>query len=108
MAGWWRAILDIGLTLWVLRGPLTAVLLGAAILLWAPQAQDLLVEPVLGDFWQRFVLAVGVIFVWAIPTHYAARLLVESDDRYLDRVESSHSCFTNFLSNWTPRFLGAS
>jgi hypothetical protein len=107
MARWWVHILDIGLTLWVLRGPLTAVLLGAAILLIAPQAQDLLVEPVMGGFQQPFLLAIGVIFIWAIPTHYAARLLVESDARYLRRIGTSQHGFRYCLSKWAPRLLGA-
>ena len=100
MARAWVKVLGIGLTLWVLRGPVVAVATGAAILWFVPQAQDLLVEPVMDGCWPALLLATGVLFAWAIPTHYAARLLVATDARYV-----STCCFRGCLARWSPRLL---
>jgi hypothetical protein len=127
MARCWIKVLDIGLTLWVLRAPFVAVLVGAGILLLVPQAQDLLVEPASDGLGPALLLSLGVLFAWAMPTHYAARLLVTTDARYLRRMGteqcrfgecrfgkfdlhkyvSSPCCFRNWLVRWSPRTLAA-
>jgi hypothetical protein len=64
----WACVLDFGLTLWVLRAIVVALLFGFAILGLAPQAGPagrrrggtVAVHT-------RFLLA--VFFVWAMPTH---------------------------------------
>jgi predicted acylesterase/phospholipase RssA len=109
----WKNVLDIGLTFWVLRGPVVAVAVGAIILLLVPQAQDLLVEPVTSDYAPLLLLGLGVLFAWAIPTHYAARLLLTTDARYRQRMgthqsASGPSSFRRRLVTWSPRLLGVS
>jgi hypothetical protein len=111
MIWWWIKVLDIGLTFWVLRGPLVAV--GAVILLLVPQAQDLLVEPVTDGFIPPLLLGLGVMFARAMPTHYAARLLVNTDARYGRRMGTSHSSvgkcgFRSCVVTWFPRLLAVS
>jgi predicted acylesterase/phospholipase RssA len=126
MARCWIKVLDVGLTFWVLRGPVVAVAVGAAILLLVPQAQDLLVEPVTDGIVSPLLLGLGVLFAWAIPTHYAARLLVTTDARYGRRMGAgqcrlgkckfralymrkylySPCCFRSWLVTWSPRLLG--
>ena len=92
--GWWSCILDVALVLWILRVPVMTTAFGWLLLGAAPQAQDLFLEFLdpqeqphkflylsLG-IWLRmlwFVLVLTV--VWALPTHYAARMLVDTDPR---------------------------
>src|SRR5882724_6385370 len=102
----WTCVLDLGLTLWVLRAIVVALLFGFAILGLAPQAQDLLVDVAAGPWWYTILFLLAVFFVWAMPTHYAARLLVETDAGYLLRVRRRRSRFLDGLKNWTPRVLG--
>jgi predicted acylesterase/phospholipase RssA len=109
----WEKVLDIGLTFWVLRGPVLAVGVGAIILLLVPQAQDLLVEPVTSDYVPLLLLGLGVLFAWAIPTHYAARLLLTTDARYGQRMGtgqygSESIRFRRWVVTWSPRLLGMS
>lgn len=80
---WWQCVLSAALVLWVLRVPATTTVLGWLLLGVAPQAQDLFTEFTdLADTWLRMVLFVFVLtLLWALPTHYAARMLVNSDSR---------------------------
>ncbi len=109
MARCWISVLDIGLTLWVLRAPFAAVLVGAGIVLLVPQAQDLLVEPATDGLAAALLLNLGVLFAWAMPTHYAARLLVTTDARYVRRMGTEQcrggKCFRSWLARWSPRLL---
>lgn len=108
---WWPYVLDFFLTLWVLRAPVGTLLFGFLLLWFAPQAQDLLVElatPGAVNGWARigefyFLL----LFIWAMPTHYASRLLVDTDERYRARIVERDTAFINNLQKWTPRVLGA-
>src|SRR5882757_5666792 len=102
----WEYVLDFGLTLWVVRVILVAMLLGFAILGITPQAQDLLVDAAMRPWWFGVPLLLTVFFVWALPTHYSARLLVETDARYLQRIRRRKSCFIGWLRTWSPRLLG--
>jgi hypothetical protein len=102
----WTCVLDLGLTLWVLRAIVVAVLLGFAILGLTPQAQDLLLDVAAGPWWYIILYLLSVFFVWAMPTHYAARLLVNTDRRYLMRVRRRKGSFICGLQKWTPRILG--
>jgi hypothetical protein len=103
----WNCVLDLGLTLWVLRAPLIATLLGYAILAFAAQAQDLLVDVATGPWWYIVLFLLATFFVWALPTHYASRVLVETDARYQARVRRRGTRFIVWLQGWAPRFLGA-
>ena len=106
----WEHVLDLGLILWVARVPLAFVLLGLLILGTAAQAQDLFVELV-GEEVRRIPLFLYLlVFVWAMPTHYAARLLLDTDDRFRahveqERREASARCLAA-MEAWVPRALG--
>lgn len=108
---WWPYVLDSFLTLWVLRAPVATLLVGCAILGLVPQAQDLLVELATpGGFegwWRIAVFFMLLTFVWAMPTHYAARLLVRTDERYLEHIRHRKNDFILCLQTWMPRLLGA-
>jgi hypothetical protein len=81
---WWECMLCVALVLWILRVPTTTTALGGLLLGVTPQAQDLFTEFLdlsLGT-WLRMILFVLVLtLLWALPTHYAARMLVNSDPR---------------------------
>lgn len=106
---WWPYVLDFCLTLWVLRAPVATLAIGALLMWFVPQAQDLLVEFAMpGEGWARtaeFLLL--ILFVWAMPTHYSARLLVRTDERFVARLAERGTAFLPFLQKWTPRALGA-
>jgi len=104
---WWDHILDFFLTLWVLRVPLGGVVAGFALLGLAPQAQDLLVERATAGPVAILVFLALLTFVWAMPTHYAGRILIESDTRYQARIAVCDTCFIHCLSICAPRVLGA-
>jgi hypothetical protein len=78
---------------------------------FVPQAQDLLVElatPSSYEGWVRIgVFFLLLMFVWAMPTHYAARLLLDTDERYRRHVAQRRTTFIKDLRKWTPRVLGA-
>ncbi len=85
----WTFILDIALTLWVVRVPLVSLALGFLILGFAPQAADALVDVAIGDqladWWDMppsVRLLILIFLLWAMPVHYSARLLLETDQRY--------------------------
>ena len=106
LAGRWDYALDVGLTLWILRGPLAVVALGAIILLTVPQSQDLLVETAT-DPGSIVTLLLLLAVVWALPTHYAARVLLATDERFARRIHDGHKIFLHWLQRWSPRVLGA-
>jgi hypothetical protein len=78
--GWWGCILDVALVLWILRVPVVTTVAGALLLGVTPQAQDLFTEFLDLSLWWRMLVFVAVLMVaWALPTHYAARMLVDTD-----------------------------
>jgi hypothetical protein len=84
----WNDVLDLALILWIVRVPLATLAVGFLILYATPQAQDLLVGLVASSRHIAVFFAV-LIFVWAMPTHYAARVLLDRDDRlrsYVNRL----------------------
>jgi hypothetical protein len=108
---WWPHVLDFFLTLWVLRAPVATLGIGMLLMWLVPQAQDLLVELAMPETiqdWGRILLFFALLLlVWAMPTHYAARLLLISDERYIERVAARNTDFIRGLQEWTPRVLGA-
>src|ERR1700704_1386366 len=78
----WQYVLGFPLVLWVLRVPLTTTALGLLILGAAPQAQDLFVELARATDERIPLFLFLLLFVWAMPTHYAARLLLDTDERF--------------------------
>jgi hypothetical protein len=108
----WGWVLDIALVPWVIRVPLVTTFLGLAILGAAPQAQDLFVEFAYEAFpYERFMrialFLLLLFFVWAMPTHYAARLLLDTDVRFQNRLHArGKQSVVAFVARWTPRALG--
>jgi hypothetical protein len=83
----WGYVTDVGATLWVLRAPVAALVAGYVILWFMPQAQDLLVD-LTSAGWQGLVVFLALVtFVWAMPTEYAATILLETDERYCARIK---------------------
>ncbi len=101
----WGNILDLALILWVVRVPLGALLAGITLLVLVPQAQDLLVE-LIENPWRIALYMVLLFFVWAATTHYAARLLLDTDARFRAHADSRRSPLLNRLETWIPRLLG--
>ncbi len=132
----WHCILQFALVLWVARVPVSTTALGLLLLGFAPQAQDLFVE-----FTRRAPLpwlpfafvppgrAIAFLLiltgVWALPTHYTARLLLDTDDRLYGRLENEENlkrrklraemlteegarqpCCLHTSCVWVPRLLG--
>src|ERR1044072_1809488 len=103
----WERVLQLGLTLWVLRAPVAFTLFGFLVLGLAPQAQDLLVDVATGQWWYKLLFLLTTFFVWAATTHYAARLLVTTDQRYLAAVGGPAPGILPWLQRWMPRILGS-
>jgi len=124
----WSRVLDVGLMLWVLRIPLISVGLGLLMMLGVTQAQDTLVDIAMAEaplsVRAGFSLAIAgllaaTFLLWAVPLHYAARLLLETDDgiaelrRRRDRAAvarhgaGARDRINAFLICQLPRLLGA-
>src|SRR5258708_1851324 len=105
--GWWACILDVALVLWILRVPVSTTVFGCLLLGATPQAQDLFTEFLdlsLLRTWLRMLLFVLVLTaVWALPTHYAARILVNTDPR---APASNEAPCLRLPAMWVPRLLG--
>jgi hypothetical protein len=125
----WQHVLELALALWVARVPLTMTGLGLALLGLTPQAQDLFVDltedlhyliefPIKSENLVRILLALGrtlsflllLVFAWALPTHYAARLLLETDERFQGYVRQLRSLqrakWIEGVERWLPLILG--
>lgn len=101
----WQKCLDLALVLWIVRVPLCAVIVGFLILDYTPQAQDLFTE--FADNYGRIVLFLIVLtVVWAATTHYAARLLLDTDTRFRAYADARGSEFLACVERWIPRILG--
>jgi hypothetical protein len=107
LARGWQHCLDLGLVLWVVRVPIGAIAFSYLVLGLTPQAQDLLVE--LADAqrpWQIPVFFVLLFLMWAMPTHYAARHLLDTDERFQAHKRARNSRFLNAAEVAVPRILG--
>ncbi len=62
--------------------------LGLLILGLAPQAQDLFVEFADVPVWRMVLFGCVMVVVWSMPTHYAARLLLDTDERFRQLLEA--------------------
>src|SRR5215467_4930784 len=89
----WQCTVQFALILWIVRVALVMTVLGLLILGLAPQAQDLFVEFADVPVWSvlRMLMFVCImIVVWAMPTHYAARLLLDTDQRFRQLLAAQH------------------
>jgi hypothetical protein len=120
----WYCLRQFALVLWIVRVPLTTTAMGLLILTFAPQAQDLFVEFARTSHWWILYFLFVLIVVWAMPTHYAARLLLDTDVRLRRRLPEERALRqkdANQLNEWelgratcfessaafVPRLLGA-
>ena len=101
----WQRCLDLALVLWIVRVPLCAVIIGFLILDYTPQAQDLFTE--FADGYVRIaVFLVLLTTVWAGTTHYAARLLLDTDMRFSACTDPRAWTYLGSFVRWVPRLLG--
>ncbi len=104
--GIWDCILQFALVLWVVRVPLSTTGLGLLLLGYAPQAQDLFAEFARTSFlWMLYFLFV-LIAMWAMPTHYAARLLLDTDARLQRLLAVENPACLRTSAVFVPRLLG--
>jgi hypothetical protein len=102
----WVCILNVALVLWILRVPVATTVAGWLLLGATPQAQDLFTEFVdlSWSTWLRMLWFVLMLTVtWALPTHYAARMLVDSDRRA--PASNAGPCL-RCAAIYLPRLLG--
>jgi hypothetical protein len=97
------------LILWIVRVPLILMAFGLLLLGLAPQAQDLFVE-FADAYWRIPLFLLLLVFAWAMPTHYAARLLLDTDERFQkvaaeQRAVGQARCF-DITARYVPRALG--
>src|SRR5215470_801217 len=103
---WWVCTLNIALVLWILRAPVATTVFGGLLLGFTPQAQDLFTEFLDLSLWtcmRMLVFVLVLTVVWAMPTHYAARLLVDTDPRA--PTSSAQPCLRR-SAICVPRLLG--
>ena len=105
----WDCFLRLLLVLWIVRAPLAMTLLGLALLGLTPQAQDLFMEFARTGPVRMLGFLLVLILIWAMPTHYAARLLLDTDRRFrlsLVRKPDGNECCSQVSALWVPRALG--
>lgn len=107
----WQFVLDLALILWVVRVPLTFTAVGSLILGVAPQAQDLFVELARATDERIPLFLLLLLFVWAMPTHYSARLLLDTDARFQRRAaelrgDETQLKYLRKAERFIPRALG--
>jgi len=105
----WDCFLRLLLVLWIVRAPLATTLLGLALLGLAPQAQDLFMEFARTGLPAMLEFLLALFFIWAMPTHYAARLLLDTDRRFglsLVRTLDGNERCSQVSTVWVPRVLG--
>ncbi|MBN8917724.1 MAG: hypothetical protein J0I31_19175 [Rhizobiales bacterium] len=127
LSRFWGRILDLTLVLWVVRVPLLSVLLGLAMMAGVTQAQDVTLDVAMAGApvgatagLSRAILSlVGAVFLlWAMPVHYAARLLVETDNGLAAKVArrdsaagrrgiAGHDWLMAAMVREVPRLIGA-
>jgi hypothetical protein len=102
---WWQCILNFALVLWIVRVPLATTALGWALLGWTPQAQDLFVEFAYVSVWWKLWFLFVLTVVWALATHYTARMLTDTDPRFSRRGLGAAPCLKR-SAKCVPRLLG--
>jgi hypothetical protein len=103
----WTGVLDLSLVAWVARSSVGLLAVGFLLLSLAPQAQDLLI-PLVDSRYYWIGLFFPLVFVlWAMPTHYAARLAIDDDQRLAQYRHRRNSKWLDRLLRHGPRWLGA-
>ena len=110
MARCWDCILRFALVLWIARVPLATTALGLLFLGLVPQAQDVFVEFASAPTWWMFFFLFVLFAGWAMPTHYAARMLLDTDTRFQEFLAAetalNQAACLERSSKWVPRALG--
>lgn len=101
----WQKCLDLALVFWIVRVPLCAVIVGFLLLDYTPQAQDLFTE-FANSYVRVAVFLVLLTVVWAATTHYAARLLLDTDVRFRAYADPRVWTYLGDFERWVPRLLG--
>jgi hypothetical protein len=108
VGGWawcvWNYVRDVLIVFWVARVSLFTLILGFLLLDWTSQGQDLFVSLATQGWWQNLKFQVLLFVVWAMPTHYAARLLLDTDKRL--RLRAALRPGVEPIVCWVPRLLG--
>jgi len=97
-------VLLLALALWVVRVPVVTTLLGLVILDTLPQAQDMFVD--LNQLNAQLLFSPLLLFMWALPTYYAAAELLESDARF-QKYAKGYRNFFDKMELWdtaSPRY----
>ncbi|SHG03810.1 hypothetical protein [Bradyrhizobium erythrophlei] len=106
----WDCILRFALVLWIARVPLATTALGLLFLGLVPQAQDVFVEFAGAPTWWMFFFLFVLFAGWAMPTHYAARMLLDTDTRFQEFLAGetalNRAACLERSSKWVPRALG--
>lgn len=101
--GVWEAVLDIALIVWVLRAPVSALLVGVLVLGQAPQAYDLMFEVA---YWSALTVQFVLLLVaWMAVTYYGCFLLLGTDRRLLEYMRQRSSPLLNRARIVTPVVL---
>jgi len=100
----WNNVLDLLIVLWVARASVFTLVLGFLLLDLTPQAQDLFAALAPSGIWQVTKFFLLAFIIWAIPTHYSARLLLDTDSRLNLRAVVRPNIGT--ISKLVPRLLG--
>ena len=107
LAGAWTGVLDLCLVAWVARSSVALLLLGFLILGFTPQAQDVLIPLVDSPYYRIGLFFLLVFLSWSAPTHYAARLAIDDDERLARYQQVRKSRWLDGLLRHGPRLLGA-
>src|ERR1700704_1536825 len=106
----WELILQLALILWVTRIVVVLTAFGLLILAMAPQAQDLFVEFARPPTWRMFLFLFVLVAIWAMPTHYAARLLLDTDARFQQLLFAQRELHRprcpDAMARWVPWVFG--
>jgi hypothetical protein len=102
---WWTCVLNFALVLWIIRVPLATTAFGWLLLGLTTQAQDLFVEFAHTSIWWKLWFLFVLMAVWALPTHYAARMLINSDPSF-NISELNRATCLRISAKYMPRLLG--
>jgi len=106
---------DFFAVLWACRVSVLSVLAGFALFAGTVQARDVLLEMRYDPLWNdvHWALFFILVFVaWALPVHYAARLILDGDDwlrtsEFIQKNEIEQlKRRRRWLCAWMPRLLG--
>jgi uncharacterized Tic20 family protein len=99
----WDRVLLLIRALWVVRVPVVTTTLGLVILWQLSQAQDMFVDS--SQSKRQLFFLVPMLLVWALPTYYASRELLETDERF-NQHAALYRNFARILKDCIPFVLG--